>query len=377
MSTATYPLGMSSWSNRPLTGGYKSWKPTSVPVGITAGSIRPYSNKDYTNDYYQPPKRSFPGAPRNPRPIKHFRKGRQIVNPDDPVVNRVAASSTGGSLVKQMMDNPGSYSINTQPPTNSIPTTEKGICIVSDYFNKPFLTENPIPTSETKVFCCSAERKALKRVRPASTNLSKNYFTTLEQYRVNRCQTFEQRSFNFVGPANVTTMTEQNENCNGCSLPQDSNKPGGPQMLSNAYIANCQPAINFETNPSTNSSLYPSVSNTTDDSNVNVVTNPPGCTVVIYKPNNYKYAKQGAVSSSARLLNLNYATIQTNKLNIQNTPGIKLKNKAPGCFPTNYNQFQHKTRCAVRPELPIKFGNIHRGHSGRNVSFFGGGIISL
>ena len=41
------------------------------------------------------------------------------------------------------------------------------------------------------------EKKALKRVRPASTNLKKNYYTTHKQYMQNRCQTYEQRVFNF------------------------------------------------------------------------------------------------------------------------------------------------------------------------------------
>lgn len=377
MSTATYPLGMSSWNNRPLTGGYKTWKPTNVPVGITAGSIRPYSNKDYTNTFSpnvyltQPNSKTRYSCPAKhflPRPIKHFRKGRQIIRDDEPATNRVSASSTGGSLVKQMIDNPGSFSVNTQSPTYTNPSNEKGICVVADYKpNKSYLTENPTSQTQTKAFCCNEERKALRRARPANTNLPKTYFTTLEQYRVNRCQTFEQRSFNFVGPATITSNTDPN--CSGCYLPQDSVKPGGPQMISNAYIANCQPAINYETNDALNPGLN-------GNPPVNSLSNPSGCTVVIYKPSNYKYAKQGAVSSSARLLNLNYATIQTNLLNIRNTSSNKLKSKAPACFPTNYNQFQNKTRCALTPNVPIKYAAVHRNHRSRNV-ILGSGINSL
>ena len=47
-------------------------------------------------------------------------------------------------------------------------------------------------------------------------------------------------------------------------------------------------------------------------------TNPVACQLTIYKPNNYQFAKQGAVSSSTRLLKLNVNTISTNAASIKN-----------------------------------------------------------
>ena len=104
--------------------------------------------------------------------------------------------------------------------------------------------------------------------------------------------------------------------------------------------------------------------------------NPSGCQLVVYKPNNYQYAKQGAVDSSTRNLKLNVDTISTNAASINNYNNtgklvsanelyagndpnlINLqKNKAPGCntpWPLNFSQsgtFQNKKFCSYR-QLP-------------------------
>jgi hypothetical protein len=99
--------------------------------------------------------------------------------------------------------------------------------------------------------------------------------------------------------------------------------------------------------------------------------NPAGCQLVVYKPNNYQYAKQGAVDSSTRNLKLNVDTISTNAASIQNynntgpllvnanelyagnNPNLinLQKNKAPGCntpWPLNFSQsgpYQNKKFC--------------------------------
>jgi hypothetical protein len=108
-------------------------------------------------------------------------------------------------------------------------------------------------------------------------------------------------------------------------------------------------------------------------------TNPTGCQLTVYKPNNYQYAKQGAVSSSTRLLKLNVDTISTNAASIQNynntgpqlvtanelyagnvndTSNL-LKNKAPTCntpWPLNMSQsgkHQNKKFCHFQNSLPL------------------------
>lgn len=122
---------------------------------------------------------------------------------------------------------------------------------------------------ETMVFhnnsCCQGIRdtaKALKLVRHQCST-SPGYSYTYKQYLQKRCSTFEQKSFNFAG-------VEDNNNL----------KPGAPNTYTNIYRANC-------------------------------TNNPFNCSRVAYKPNNYQFAKQGAVSSSLRTLKTTLATIQT------------------------------------------------------------------
>ena len=337
MSSAFYPLGMKSYNNHVNQGGYKSWKGTGIgsnPVGITAGTIRPLTNNDPTNNY--------PTGFGLPRPIKHARKGRSFnVLTYDPntqtyvEINRGVKSSTGGSMVKQMMDNPGSFSVsqNTSSEVDNVTKLDndckncRGIGIVASYYPEPtYLTENPEPQSQTLSFCCNEERKARRRALPASTKLNKNYYTTMQQYRENRCQTYDQRAFNFVS--------------NAAFVP--GAKPGSALALSNTYVANCQPNIITNEDPLTNFS---------------------GCRLVVYKPNNPQYAQQGAVSSSTRMLKLNVTTIETNAASFKkNAQGIKittsnitsssqpgtpfiLKNKVPKLCNPPITPFQNKLAC--------------------------------
>ena len=111
---------------------------------------------------------------------------------------------------------------------------------------------------------CSCAPKALKFLRN-TTKVSKLYSQTYNQYYQKRCQTFDQRSFNFAFDSN----------------PLD--KPGSPLTLTKSYLGNC----------------------------INCVARQ--CSRVIYKPCNYKYATQGAVSSALRTYTLGVNTLETNK----------------------------------------------------------------
>lgn len=379
MSSAFYPLGMNKYNNRVPQGGYQSWKGAGIesnPVGVTAGNIRPLTNNDPANDY--------PAPFGKPRPLKQYRKGAfptipieigQYSNSEATIadielnINRVVASSTGGSLVKQMIDNPGSFSVkqNTlKSPDLSSPPNCKGICIVSDYYpNNTYVTDNPIPSTESPMFCCNPERKARRRVLPANTNLPKNYYTTLEQYRENRCQTYDQRVFNFAN-----------------NLGQNNSfiKPGGPLAINNnAYLANCQPnaeiyqtsvvglisrvvdimnsqgiltqdEVNYAltlTNFADFMYFIQNLPKIQSDAAVEIFnafmnnpysgmpitgpTNPNGCKVVYYKPNNYQFAQQGGVDSSTLTLKKNVSTISTNLASIKQQNSLIYKNKQPTC----------------------------------------------
>lgn len=298
MSSAFYPLGMKSYNNHTNQGGYISWKGTGVfsnPVGITAGNIRPLTNNDPMNN-------SNVGFGL-PRPIKHYRKGRAIGN------NNGVASSTGGSLIKQMIDIPGGYNIfpNTVNETsNTINLNEHcntcyGIGVISNWMPITNLTEKPEINTQTSTFCCNDEKKALRRTRPTNTKLKKKYYTTTSQYLYNRCKTYEQQQFNYITSGN------------------SSSKPGDPSSINNTYVGNCNPNLDID-NPVVDT-----------DGSYNTLTNPQGCKLTQYKPNNYKFSTQGAVSSSDRILRLNVETINTNNANIHSLNLQKSKYFQGGC----------------------------------------------
>ena len=411
MSSAFYPLGMKSYNNHLPQGGYKTWKGSGVnknPIGITAGNIRPLTNNDMGN--------VFPTGFGLPRPIKHYRKGTVIPvapiiveDPNNPEkfmevslinynLNRLVKSSTGGALISQLIDNPNGVVTKQNTPVvvglKSDCDTCQGIGVVTTYYpNKPYLTENPEVNTQIAKWCCNAERKALRRVLPASTLLKKNYYTTHTQYLENRCQTYQQRAFNF----------QSNSMTNNPAV-----KPGSPLALTNTYFANCYP--NGEIYEATELALINKMLNImllegaltpeliNQIRNANIVTinelfnylknlipepyktnaivifvdfvenpyygvplsgpsNPVGCKLVVYKPSNPQFAVQGSVSSSTRNLKLNVDTIQTNAASFNAgmnpvTPFI-LKNKVAECGNPPIIRYQNKKACYLSPSYNL------------------------
>jgi hypothetical protein len=446
MSSAFYPLGMKTYNNHVPQGGYKTWKGTGVfsnPVGVTASHIRPLTNLD--------PGNIFPTGFGLARPIKHYRKGRVIpypdsviiVNPENPAetletslvqynLNRLVKSSKGQSLgggrggmglLNQMLDTPGSYLVKQNNPAEfngqiQLDTTCKtceGVGIVDTYYpNTTYLTNNPEKNTTNPPLCCNEERKARRRVLPANTYLPKNYYTTLQQYRQNRCQTYDQRIFNFQSNlvANKEAILSKNPLITEAALL--AAKPGSPLALLNYYFANCYPngeifeateinLINrfivilknkgllttdevthfYTLNIITLVGLYNYVNTLVPDATKEAAltllidfiynpyygvpiegpSNPRGCKLVVYKPNNPQFAKQGAVSSSTRILKLNVDTITTNAASFnRNEEGLKytpnslvnrsntnipfiLKNKASKCNQPPIFPFQNHKAC--------------------------------
>jgi hypothetical protein len=219
------------------------------------------------------------------------------------------------------------------------------------------------------------------RVRPASTNLKKNYFTTLQQYRQNRCQTYDQKVFNFYSSnqaeANRIALQNNPELTEKMLL---SAKPGSPLALSNTYVANCYPntslsgysqaelvlqAFNYINNENILSSgeiaefyamqiqtiqVFASFIKTLTNSEQAIQifdrfisnpyygmaltgpSNPRGCKLVVYKPSNPQFATEGGVSSSTRTFKLAVTTVEKNVYNNNRHPFI-YKNKTPACNP--------------------------------------------
>ena len=255
MSSIFFQLGTHSHNRAIPSGGYISGKGTGIysnPVGLTTGNIRPLTNMDPANNAIQ----KF-GLP---RPIKHYRNG--IISQP----NRVVKSYTGNAhLVSRLMDYPGGASFIDNSITLIGPECETcpGVGVVSTYQPSATLTENPTNQNQTPRFCCNEEYKSRKRVLPTKTKLKKNYYTTTKEYLYNRCNTFEQRQFNYLTSGNVAS------------------NPGGPDATDNTYRANCNP--NFLV---------------MDPNNIDTLSNQSKCAPVMYKPNNYTFSKQGAVSSS-------------------------------------------------------------------------------
>jgi hypothetical protein len=346
----------------------------------------------------------------------------------------------GSGLLNDMQDKPGAFSVrqNTPYETNGVSQlnndckTCEGIGIVASYYpNTTFLQENPEENTtnlQKYGWCCNDELKAKRRAIYASTNIKKNYYTTTKQYLQNRCKTYEQKAFNFLSYR--TNLDASVYGANPYYISVDGNNgptPGGPTSLANTYLANCQSnaqiynatenalisqmvaimvqvsiltpsqVIQFnQTGINTIAEFFKWLNGLPESEKVpalnvftNFIRNPysgmpftgpsnqTGCQLVVYKPNNYQFAKQGAVDSSTRNLKLNVDTISTNAASIQNynntgpllvsaneiyagnNPNLinLQKNKAPSCttqLPLNFRQsgpFQNKKRCYYK-QLP-------------------------
>jgi hypothetical protein len=374
---------------------YVPWKGTGLfsnPIGVTATHIRPLTNMD--------PGNVFPTGFGLPRPIKHYRKGTVIpinfnvltLNPANPgqyieqnlieynvnraVKSSIASSLGGGSggtgIISQMIDMPGSFivkdngtTLNEKPDFDVSIDAEckscNGVGIVSDWYPINNLSEKPQPNVTNPLLCCSQQRKAMRRVLPSNTNVKKNYFQTTYMYLYNRCQTFQQRQFNFIAgiiDPKVLAIIQTYPFVGKSIL--EYTKPGDPLSNYNYYVAQCNPNFTIERGAQLAfiDSLGKSMLNanfisqenykmaiesasiqeflnklkgilnkvqyavliaylyqlSTDPNNTALIagpTNPKGCSQVYYKPNNPQYATQGGVSSSTRILKLNVDTIST------------------------------------------------------------------
>lgn len=392
MSSAVFGQGMHSYNNSapfaPFSAPYATWKgtgPYSYPAAITSGNIRPLTNRDITNN-----------APQKfglPRPLKwQYRKGTTsqplvtIVNPNKPnqyiQVNREVRSSVGASLIGQTIDQPGRFSVKHNPKDeineidqlNKDCTTCHGIGLVTSFSPEPFLTNNPEPVSCSPQFCCNEEKKALKRVIYANTNLKKNYYNTHAEYMANRCQTYEQKAFNFYSGPIIPQVYAQIAATNPALAAKiRAAKPGSPLSYLNMYVANCYP----DTDPLAGT--------------LNGPNNPKGCKLVVYKPSNPQFAVEGGVSSSTRTLKLTVDTISTNLSSLRKLKGsgavnnyggqpfvpFVYKAKVPPCNPAVYTKNGNPKTCVRNRALDYmykavsKLGNIGGNINGTQVSQVG------
>ena len=171
----------------------------------------------------------------------------------------LGGGSGGSGLISQMMDGPGQFIVKDN---NSILIENKldkdgnlienrvdkecktcnGIGIVSSWYPINNLTEKPEPIVTNGLLCCNQQRKARQRVLPTSTNIKKNYYQTTDMYLYNRCQTFEQREFNFVSGVVTNPETETDLELSA----QFGAKPGSALSSANLYVAQCNPNSTIE-----------------------------------------------------------------------------------------------------------------------------------
>lgn len=424
---------------------WKSTGVFSNPVGVTATHIRPLTNKDAGNIFptgfglARPIKHYRKGTVMKSLSAIQTEWEMQTQAQTEEVVetpaakaeraqiaynlNRAVKSSTGSSLgggnggtgmIAQVMEMPGATSFkenvvrtaveaqelatgNTYTPPVASNGEEKmdrecsrceGVGVVSSWMPINNLTEKPQPNMTSASggtgggMCCNQQRKAITRTLGASTNVKKNYFQTTGAYLYNRCQTFEQRQFNFLRGVDPVVAEWVREKALTPRQVEEAVTPGAPLSLGNYYVAQCNP--NFTVTSTAEAELIeemarfyiasgkvteeqwksylasvgegtaPSLSSVvaylssllsdeeqakmrsvlrqiaSDPQHAAVVTgpsNPRGCARVYYNPNNPQFAQQGAVSSATRTWKLNVDTITTSAAQIPEVPYI-YKNKS-------------------------------------------------
>ena len=195
---------------------YISWKgPNDNQHNIVTGQINT-SNIPEENQIFYP----------RQHPIKHYR-----------YESSSKSNIPKGKMVSKMMDIPGGYHVTESPQCC-------GPSLPGSNIN--------IPTN----YCCNDEYIAKQRVKPPQTIVSNKYYMSQQQYIASKCQTYEQKSFNFATEHDGNTM----------------------------FVGNCLKCAE-----------------------------PGSCRETIYKPNNKQYATQGAVSSSSRIHRLKLNTIKSDK----------------------------------------------------------------
>jgi hypothetical protein len=334
---------------------YISWKGKS-----TNSAVPNYSRPlDGTESYESGP--SF-GA----RPIKHWRK--QLIT--------IHNSSRGRAGVGMPMDLPGGsvYLGNTDTNTDCIKCIDNLSINNEQGEETTGIKENIIKSNNTNfetspsdlLYDCVNNKPACVAcnpenniIRPATTILSKKYYSDTKGYLQSRCVTYNQKLS--VNPVpGVTYFNPQGQPL------YPSNDVNGPQVRTTQNcFANCNVCTGCATCSTCNEGC-------TDCNNVASCINcnqRSKCTstpsITIYKPNNTQFATQGAVSSGARIDRLKYNTITNNGGSFYSAWGSAganagryqgttdgpyfLKSKYYKCEPALYHMNGNKRICEPQP----------------------------
>ena len=165
--------------------------------------------------------------------------------------------------------------------------------------------------------CLSTQRNALTRCRTSGI-IKKKYYTDTKQYLYSRHSSFDQNQSYYI--SNPT----DGGNAKGV--------PGSPESILNTYVSGGCVVESIDTN-----------------------NNIKKCSVV-YKPNNYNYAKQGGVESSSRTDKLRYNTLNTVAGSYKGTYGQAMADSVAYSIPSpGYNikeiiGYPVKKTCIVKPD---------------------------
>lgn len=293
-----------------------AWK-SNPKQGIAPTNIRPLTNND--------PGNIFPTGFGLPRPIKHYRKGRVIVSADE-------MDALPPSIARNVQRTVASSTTSYIQPNTSVSSSSCQTCKGNNVISNLDASTDKTKIWCNKTFCCNEERKARRRVLPPNTNVSNQYFQTTYMKLHNRCQTFQQRQFNFV--RGLERLLDQYP-----GVAERMLKPGGALTVSTDvyYVAQCVPqeqgvVREIARQLAADGLIAEEVANQPDISITTLLTMltpdvrakvmqvahqsfSKQCARVYYKPNNPQFASQGAVSSSQRTLKL-----AVNTLNASGTP---------------------------------------------------------
>jgi hypothetical protein len=228
------------------------------------------------------------------RPIKHWRK-QLNPRPGSGVNGRRAG-------IGMFSDMPGGSTVLGKTSTSCTDTSTSECTTTST-----ILTENILRTNNTTNFGsgavydstgkCIACNPIANLIKPATTILSKKYYTGTHAYLQSRCLTYDQK----LSANKIPGITYFNTTTNTPVLP--SNSATGSQVRATQNCTRCES------------------------------TNQTNSGTTIYKPSNYQYATQGAVTSSARLARIKYNVVNQNSNTFGSAFGVKPTYNASGDAP--------------------------------------------
>ena len=292
---------------------YVPWKGVSRNEAVP-GNARPITNGSWILN--QEEQSGEDGNAFLPRPIKHWR--RQL-NPD-----KIRGGSSG-TVIREVFQPGGTVYLGDNL------NKERSCCDNENSLGFKIVSHISV---NKNLNCCKASPTVIK---PATTILSKKYYTDTKAYLKSRCLLYDQKQMTNPKPG-VDYYSSEGD------LLYPTNSPDGPQVY---LTQNCETNCNLNNQP-----------------------------VTIYKPNNRKFATQGAVDSSTRLDRLKLDTVNKSGASLRTVFGdsaaqagsYKANGDTPYYIKSNYqpcvhfHRKGHHARCFTINSSDIQRHNRLQGY---------------